>query len=159
MAVRDSNTAYNVLTLHYQNKDGQVRVIPPDRDELVMSVETAVKACGAYTNQIRFNDQFEMLLQYLGDWIQQHSNVIRDACLTVRDSGLLFVVVTREPEYNEKFEDELSELDIAIANDNDYNLIVLNVLALPDVSETTLSGFLCDRMKIKYVVSEDAQSD
>ena len=60
----------------------------------------------------------------------------------MRDAGLLFLVVLKEKPFNQKIEDSLTELDIAIAQDDDLDLIKLSVLALPKASKDSIESFL-----------------
>ena len=139
-----------VIELHFEDRDGKVRVVLPDSHVMAMSVETAVHACGAFKNQIIFKDQFDMLLKVLGEWLDDHKAKIKEAHLTVRDSGLLFLVVAKCAEFDSDLEDELTNLDIEIANDNDYDLIDLNVLAIPPANDEAVTSFISKKLAIRY---------
>ena len=64
--------------------------------------------------------------------------------ITVRDGGLLFLVVRREAEYEREFEDALTDLDAEIACDEEFDLIRLSVLALPHCPPEAMQSFLGD---------------
>lgn len=142
--------APSIIELHCEDREGSVRVILPDRHIMVMPIEAAVQACGAFKDQIVFRDQFQLLLDRLAEWIQQRPSAVESAYLTVRDSGLLFVVVLKGRSYDPSFEDQLTDLDLQIANDSDYSLIRLNVLALPGVCEESVRSFLAAGNTFKY---------
>ena len=101
-------------------------------------------------NAVIFKDQFDLLVSHLAEWLRDRRSDIRDAYLTVCDTGLLFVVVRNSREYERDFEDSLTDLDIEIANDSAYDLIRMDVLALPDVSEDSVRSFLASGRTFKY---------
>ena len=140
----------SVIELHCENRDGQVRVVLPDNHIMAMPVEVAVHACRAFKNQIEFKNQFDGLLAHLGKWIDGHRDEIKEAYLTTRDSGLLFLVVTESKSFVSDFEDELTALDIEIANDTDYSLITMNVLAIPPISNEDTRSFISTKLEIRY---------
>ena len=142
----------SVIELHFENRDGQVRVVLPDNHIMAISVEAAVHACRAFTNQILFKGQFDCLLDHLADWIDRHRSAIDEAYLTTRDSGLLFVVVTQSKTFDSAFEDELTALDIEVANDSDYSLIGMNVLAIPPSGDDTTHSFISKKLGIRFRV-------
>ena len=102
---------------------------------MAMPVEVAVEACRAFKEQIAFKDQFDMLLDRLAEWIDRREDKLDQAFLTTRDSGLLFLVVLTQKELNEGIESDLTELDLEIANDDDFDLIRLSVHAIPKCCE------------------------
>jgi len=143
-----ATTATTTLELHYTD-DGRVKVVPHDSDLMVLSINTAVAACCAYTEQIRFGDQFNHLLSYLGTWIEKYRSGIASAHLTSRDSGLLLLIEQDAVPYDAKLNDALTDLDLAVANDADFNLIQLDVLALPRTDLHGLESFLSPQMKLQ----------
>ena len=140
----------SVIELHFENRDGQVRVMLPDNHIMAMSVEVAVHACRAFKDQILFKSQFDGLLPYLAEWIDLHSDDVKEAYLTTRDSGLLFLVVTKGKTFNGSFEDELTGLDIEVANDTDYSLINMNVLAIPPSGDEDTHSFISNKLELRF---------
>jgi len=145
----------SVIELHFENREGIIRVVPPSRDLMIIPVEMAIEACRAYRQQIVFKGQFDMLVDFLGRWIGGRPEQISDAYLTIRDAGLLFLVVHRATSYDDVFENALTDLDLEIANDGDYNLINLSVLGLPPVDEESVHTFLSKKMVIRYQANAD----
>jgi hypothetical protein len=131
-----------VIELHCQDRDGVVRVVPDDQDQMLLSVRDAIEACRAFDDQLRFGRQFDQLLQRLGEWVRERQASVRSAYLTARDFGLLFLLVRRGGQYDEALEESLTDLDLEVANDPDYSLIRLDVLAVPEVSAESLRSFL-----------------
>lgn len=137
------------LVLHY-TAEGDVKIVPPDNDIMVVSINAAVEACCAFREQIRFRDQFDNLLSYLAGWVENHKSKMASAYLTTRDSGLLFLIEQKEAAYDDAINEALTELDLAIANDDDFNLIRLNVLALPRTTPEGIQSFLSPQLQAEY---------
>ncbi|MCX7424487.1 MAG: hypothetical protein NTW96_02455 [Planctomycetia bacterium] len=131
------------ITLRYDDDKQKVIVVDAGEDRFVFSVAEAVRACRVYDQLgiVRFRGQFESLLDYLGDWLAKHKEHVSKAVLTTRDAGLLFLVCTRKPEFDEAFEDELTTLDLSVARNDDFGLIRLSVLGIPDDSPSSINCF------------------
>jgi ribosome recycling factor len=79
--------------------------------------------------------------------------IFSSAYLTLRDSGLLFLVVIRGKEFNSDVEQAITDLDLEIAQDNDYSLIRLGVHVLPECDRENILAFLSRQMVIELKVS------
>lgn len=88
-----------------------------------------------------FDEQFSVLINALVRWMHKRSD-IAGGYLTMRDGSFLFAVVRTACEYDEEFEDSLSDLDIKLANDGDLNLLKVDAIGLPPASDAALSSFL-----------------
>lgn len=131
--------------------NNQVKVVTPSQHVMVLPIDQAVAACKAFANQQLFSAQFNQMLTHLGQWVDKNKSKIEQAFVSPRDAGLLFLVVQQSATYDESFEDLMTELDLEIANDDDYNLINLSVLAIPPCEEETTQSFL-DNNSIKYKI-------
>lgn len=156
-AAASQNKLGELIELHFDNEDGKVRVIPADNTLLLMSVEEAISACRASKQQLEFNAQYSQLLNKLGGWIDARKGQIAQAYLTLRDAGLLLLIVTKAAEYGDELEAQITELDMEIANDTDYHLIDLSVLAIPSCSKDSVSSFLSRKMRLSFVVDGDRE--
>ncbi len=117
---------------------------PEDEDRFTLTVEQAIDACKAYRSDEKramFRKQFTTLLYLLKTWIDKRKGKIQKAFLTVRDNGLLFLVVTSTPSFDSDLEDELTELDIQIANANEFSEIELDLKALPNCDKDNYESF------------------
>ena len=144
-----------VIELHVDNTDGQVRIVPIDRDIMAMPVEMAIEACRAFKQQIQFKDQFDLLLPRLAEWLQKRRDRLSAACVTTRDAGLLFLVMLDGKQRDKEIEAALTELDLDIANDKDFALINLSVHAIPKASELTFQSFQSEKFVLRYVLNAD----
>lgn len=142
--------AVSPIELHFEDQDGKVRVVAPDKHVMIVPVSVAVEACRAFQNQIAFNEQFSGLLDRLARWIIDQKGQVSQAFLTVHDAGLLFLVIQQGIEFDSDLESSLSELSLEIANDTDYSLIRLVVHALPNCGREIFETFLSSRMSLRY---------
>lgn len=148
-----NRTRPEVVELHYGNRKANVRIVPKGNDILAMPVEIAIEACRAFTKQIRFKDQFDGLVEKLLEWLQAHDAHISEAYLTVRDSGLLFLVVTKGKGMDDELENALTELDLEIAHDSDFGLIDLAVHSIPKPEKETdglAESFVSRKMAVRF---------
>lgn len=137
----DSSPSTRPLQLDWSDQDGVVTVTPRDYDRYVLRVRTAIDRLQRSGKEDKFEQQFNLLARELATWLSERDDV-GNAFVTIRDGSFLFLVVTPELQCSDEFEDELSALDIKIANDAELQLMTLDVLALPDASEQALSAFL-----------------
>ncbi len=147
----------SIIELHFENQGAQARIVPPDRDVMVMPIEMAIKACRAFNDQVRFTDQFRHLVDHLGSWVGVHKADVSSAYLTLRDSGLLFLVVSRGSQFNGALEQSITDLDIEVAQDEDYNLIRLGVHVLPECDDESIQSFLSRQMAMELKVKGDGE--
>lgn len=138
----------------------QIMVTPEDQDRFFITVEQAIEACVASKAQkpniiMRFEKQYNALLNRLANWAEDHRSKITNAYLTVRDSDVLFVVVQREPVYDRALEDDLTALDMEVARDEAFGLIRMNVLGLPFVADDGDTAFLVPDRVLEYRLSAE----
>lgn len=155
LAMSTRTVPFLPIDLHFEDQDGQVRVVAPDKHVMIVPVRVVVEACRAFQDQIAFNDQFSELLDRLATWIVSHRDEVKLAFLTVHDAGLLFLVVQSSTEFNIDFEMALSDLSLEIANDSDFSLIRLAVHGLPDCSKDVYEAFLSSQMALRYTSHAD----
>lgn len=131
----------SAIQLRFGEND-RVVVTPENEDRFALTMDEAVKACRAWESHQRFERQFRILIDVLKEWVQRHHDRVSQAHVTIRDGGLLFLVVMRKSHHDETLDESLTELDIEIANDPDLDLIRLSVLAIPNASEDNIASFL-----------------
>jgi sugar/nucleoside kinase (ribokinase family) len=141
MSAAATKTVNPVIELHYE-REGQVRIVPPDRSVQLFTVKVAIDACRAHNKQLEFNTQFQDLQERLAKWLSLHQTSVSRAFITVRDAGLLFVVVLNGTAFDPELEEAITELDIEIANAEEFELIRLSVLAIPQTSDACMHSFI-----------------
>ena len=95
-----------------------------------------------------FDNQLTALRAELEGWAAQRADLIDQVFLALKGDQFLFLVVLKGKAYNGIFEDDLTELDMSIAQNPDYDLIPLSVLALPACAEDVIRSFLPDHVKV-----------
>ena len=135
-------TETTYVQLDYK-KDGTVVVTLEDQDRFVITVQEAVAACRGAKEVLEYRRQFvDGLVPTLKKWLEARKKKVRTAYLTVRDGGILFLVVRKDAAYDGDFTDELTSLELLIAHDPSLKLIRVDVLALPDISDEAARSFL-----------------
>ena len=130
------------IHIGHNGLSGQVVVHSGD-DTFLLTVQEAVNACGAWSKMAEFQSQMKALLDHLGAWVRARSDSVRDAYFSVKlGGGLFFMVVTKGKNYDPDLEDQLTSLDIDVANAEEFNLLRLSVLAIPDSSADCVESFL-----------------
>lgn len=142
------------VELDWYAEDETVIVTPRNQRRFEIQKDRAIRALQQEQDKVGDLDQtarqFNLLLERLANWIEARKEKILRGILTLRDGKLLFLVIQETPEYDEDFEDDLSALDVEIANDADLNLIGMDVLALPPASQEGLQSFVNEGCKITY---------
>lgn len=155
MSAASAQNLDDLIELHFEDDTGKVRVTPADNTLLLLSVEEAIAACRAFKKQLEFKGQFDQLINTLGVWLKARRDRVAQAFLTTRDAGLLLLIVTKSAAYDQAFEADVTELDIQIANDTDYHLIDLSILAIPNCQQESVHSFLSRKMMLRYVIDGD----
>lgn len=138
-----------VQTLSYvlldEGAEGEVRITQRNRDQFFLSLGEAVAACAAFAkSKFDFAGQVADLLETLSKWVRARRDRISAAHLTFRpeNNDIRFVVMQKAVEFDSQLSEELTDLDIEIANSEAYDLISLDVLAIPAVSLESANAFL-----------------
>lgn len=130
------------IQLHYKETAHKVVVTPDNEDRFCTTVDSAIKACRAYNETTLFSKQFRDLLNYLANWISKNEDKIYKSFITIRDADLLFLIISKTRKYDRLFEDSLTQLDIDVAQNQDFHLIRLSVLNIPNTTTECTESFL-----------------
>lgn len=149
VAIEDEQQTFapNAVELDWYDEGETVRVFPRDQQRFEIQKDKAIGALQLASNA---ELQLDYLLDRLAIWIRAHESHLRDAWLTLRNDRFVFLAISKAPEYNEDLEDAVSDLDLAIANDPDLNLLRMNAMVLPPASTDALSSFFDDRFALVY---------
>lgn len=131
-----------LIVLDFKASRGKVLVRPADDDLFCISVQRAAEACQMADKVYAFGSQFRALLEKLGKWILAHQKQVGTAFVTVRDGGLLFLVIQKRPLLDLEFEQEMTALDLDVAGDANFDQLRMNALALPACTEDSQATFL-----------------
>jgi len=138
------------IFLRYDELSRQVWIAAKDNDLFSVTVAQAIAACKAADSVEDFKHQFGHLLDKLAIWLGQHRSKIDQAYLTVRDAGLLFIPVRKDVSYDAQLEDALTELDLEVAQAEEFDQIRLSVLALPQTNAEGVSSFINPELPALY---------
>jgi hypothetical protein len=150
MSVGAISAQPSALQLDWAMKDGMVTVTPKDQDRFSIKVGKAIEILRQADSAEQFTRQFNLLVRTLAGWIKGRNDVAR-AYLTHHNGALAFVVVRDSREYDDGFEDALSDLDFEIANDADLNLIKMDAIGLPLAPIEAVSSFLDQDFTLEYI--------
>ena len=145
-----SDDKIRTVELDWYEDNDIVTVTPRDQKRFDIQKDRAIEALQLVDKQDKFNLQFSLLLDCIASWINKNQDDIENTLLTLQDGVLALVVVRKTAEFNEGLEGSLLELDFQLANDPDFDLIHLNTLALPSVSNDALRSFLDERLVLSY---------
>lgn len=95
---------------------------------------------------IEFGLHLQETQTLLAKWVFEHQVKIEKAFLTLQDNRLLFLVITKSNNFDDAFEDELSDLDIELAR---ISMFPLSVQALPNCSKEQYDSFLNPMMSFE----------
>ena len=138
------------IQLKISEKGRAVVVEDSNEDRYVTTVEKVIIACRANEKEEEFKDQFDNLKQTLGTWISSRNSQIVKAFITVRDTYVFFLLITKSEEFELGFEKELTDLDLQISHSECFNEIPFAVQSLPDCGEDIYEGFLDPTMVLEY---------
>ena len=130
---------------------GGVTVHPEDGDLFSLGKKMIARS-GLIAAKIEvFEEQLAALERELEGWASQRSNAIDEVFLVLRGDHFLFLVVLKGKEHDGTFEDALTDLDMKVAQDPDYDLINLSVLALPAFADDVIQSFLPSHIRPREV--------
>src|SRR5260221_7968170 len=132
----------NVVELDWYADNDTVTVTPRDQKRFDIQKDRAIEVLQAEGQAILFGKQLGLLLERLAFWINNNLASVGDAFLTEQDGSFSFVVIQKVPVCDDDLQDSLASLNFSIANDSDLDLIELDTLALPTVSERALTSFI-----------------
>jgi len=146
------------VRLKWSEKDRTVVIMPPDNDLFTMKVKEVIEVCNLRQqnneSESQFNEsesQFNNLKNILGNWVHDNKDKIAKAFVTIRDTRVLFVAVTKNVEYDGELEDELTKLDWEIAQSPLLSAIPLSVQSLPKCDSDIYDAFLSPLIILEYI--------
>jgi hypothetical protein len=146
-----NNVDTQPLRLKWSEKERTVIFESPDDDFFTMKVKEVIKACNIQQESDEFESQFSDLKNILGNWINKRKEKIAKAFVTVRDTRILLVVVTKEVEYDNEFENELTVLDWEVSHTPFLSAIPLSVQSLPQCDDDIYESFLSPPIVLEYI--------
>lgn len=118
------------------------RVRSRDGDEFILDFDDIVRASRIATSQKDFLQQYSDLLEHTNRWLHSQSEKVDRAYLSLGLGKVDFVVFQKGTRFDREFDESLVELDIEIANRSEFDLIQLDVLALPNCPDEDAASFV-----------------
>ena len=119
-----------------------VTVHHEDGDTFALTKQMIARSGQIAAQVIAINRQLNALRVELGQWAFKHAKAIDRAFLALRGDHFLFLAVLKAKGYDSLLEDDLTELDMRVAQNSDYDQIRLSVLSLPACAEDVIRSFL-----------------
>ena len=142
----------------FQSGDTQFTIEPDNEDRFTCSEQDIVEACIARDLGTRvareFSEQMHHLLSTIGGWIAERKEQIDSAYLRIDGTRPLLVIVQSGVQCDDDLNDALTDLDLQIARGEDFNLIDLDVLAVPNVGSDARLAFLASSQVIRHYDAE-----
>ncbi len=140
----------NPIVIDWFAEEEVIEVTGRDKSRFQVQKDVAIVVLRAEQYRTRAVSQIDLLLERIGRWTNERRKLLRDIFLTVQDSSFLLVLVQKAAQHDERLEDALSELDVEIANDPDFELLKLNAILLPPASDEALMSFLNPHFLLSY---------
>lgn len=120
----------NFVELDWYDKSEVVKVNPRDQQRFEIQKDRAIDILRAGKNAEQFQKQLMLLAKTIVHWVIPLQDKLSKAIVTLQDGALALVVVQSSEKYDEPLQDSLLELDFAIANDVDFDLVKLKTVLL-----------------------------
>jgi len=143
----------DILRLKWSDKDRAVFIEGAEDDRFLLRVREVINACSAQQKAKDFESQFTDLKNLLANWLHSRKDRFCKAFITVRDGRILFLVVTRNVEYDPEIDDMLTDLDLNIVQTPFVSDIPLSIQALPYCDADVYEGFLSPVIAMEYELS------
>ena len=102
---------------------------------------------------VSFITVFEDLKSEVAQWIDRHQEKISKACITVREESIVLLVATRGFDLDDDFEDELSDMAIAIKQNSRFSQIPFTVQSLPCCEGECFEAFCNPNFTFGYKIN------
>jgi hypothetical protein len=119
-----------------------VTVHPENGDVFALSKQMIARSGRLMSKIEAFEQQLAALKLDLESWAGAHSESVAEAFLVLKGDHFVFLAVLKGKAYDSVLEDALTELDMRVAQNPEYNLVNLSVLALPAFAEDAIRSFL-----------------
>jgi hypothetical protein len=94
----------------------RVLVTDDNGDRWMTTVREAAQACRSALDQRDWREQFEAFLGHIYEWSKKHAETVAAAYVGISSEGLTGVIITKGQEYRLDFDDEITGLDLELAN-------------------------------------------
>lgn len=154
MHAQNEETRRSVVPL-IEGEHDDVQVVRLDGDRFVTTAQQAINFLSLAGKAVEFQRQLKDLLERLYVWVEDRRGEISAAYIVLGGDGITLVVVQRVVEFSFVLEEQLTDLDIEVANDGAFELIPFNTLLVPKVGEAVLKSFLSSGSVMQHCVNAE----
>ena len=122
----------------------QVVVEPEDENRFMMTAKEAARACEIAQNEKELREQFSQVLLSLKEWSEYRSSRVVATYVYPGDGFLNVLICTRGGDYDFDFDDEVTDLDIALTKQ--FGWLTAEVMQAPESARdghTSLEKAIC----------------
>jgi hypothetical protein len=156
MTTREESKRRSVVPL-IEGEHDDVQVIRLDGDRFVTTAQQAIDFLSLAGRAVAFQQQLKELLDRIYKWIDDRKQKIAAGYIVFGGDGITVVIVQRDVRFDFAFEDELTDLDLEVANSGSFPLIPFNTLLVPKVGDTALKSFLSSGQIVRHKVNAEQE--
>jgi hypothetical protein len=121
---------------------GDQLLIHNNGDRFLIAARELANACGLHQQIVEVNAQVRDLWSRLTKWLGDQIPKVAQARMFPRGGRMFFLVVMNSTSFDGDLESALTDLDLEVANDERFDLLKLDVLAIPNSPEACIDGFM-----------------
>jgi|GEM_PF-1748797 len=140
-----------------EGEHDDVQVIRLDGDRFVTTAQQAINFLSLAGRAVAFQEQLKELLDRIYQWVEDRKHKIAAAYIVFGGDGITLVVVQRAVSFDFASEEELTNLDIEVANNEAFQLIPFSTLLVPKVGDTVLKSFLSSGQIMQHRVNAEQE--
>jgi hypothetical protein len=156
MTIQQETKRRSVVPL-IEGEHDDVQVIRLDGDRFVTTAQEAINFLSLAGRAVEFQRQLKELLDRLYDWVEERKERIGSAYIAFGRDGLTLVIVQRAVAFDFTFEDQLTDLDLEVANEQLFRLIPFSTLLVPKVGDAVLKSFLSSGQIIQHRLNAEQE--
>lgn len=157
MTIQQESKRRSVVPL-IEGEHDDVQVIRLDGDRFVTTAQQAIDFLSLAGSAVAFQEQLKELLDRIYQWVDARKQKISAAYIVLGSDGITLVAVQRSVSFDFRFEEELTDLDIEVANNEAFRLIPFNTLLIPKVGDTLLKSFLSSGQIMQHRVNAEQEA-
>jgi hypothetical protein len=133
-------TSKEAIRIEWKDGNRPVFVSPKDEDRFYTTSQEAAEALRHRDKIAQFQKEIMAILKHLREWMRSHASDVDKCYFGFRSGRQVIFVVPRSAKFDFKLSDELTQLDIELAEK--FHLSRCEIMQVPGYSAETLSTFI-----------------